>query len=96
MSRECYFDGSHGKQSLLFDGGEEKKEGGEKKKDLPEKVTTSEGLWMIIKQSVWPIFSSIFHPSYMMINVKLLGLIEASKKDCTDEEKKELSECMTG
>ena len=60
-------------------------------------MSSGEGLRMILWQSLSPIFGSLFHPSYMMVNVKLLGQIkEPLKADCTEQEKDDLVECMTG
>jgi len=71
MSR---FDRVVDREQSLLEGGEKKE-----KKKLPENVTQSEGLKMISKQSISPILGTIFHPSYMMMNVKLLGLVERKK-----------------
>lgn len=42
------------------------------KKD-PDDFTYVGGLWMITKVSIFPIIGMLFHPSYILVNTKLLG-----------------------
>ena len=37
---------------------------------------------MIYHQSIWSVFSSLAHPSYLMVNAVILGRIECLDKDC--------------
>ena len=73
-----------------------KYEGG-KKDSLPSEFTSLQGLSMILKLSFSPILGYLFHPSYMMINVKVLGLIKPPEGDqCSKPEAADTVECMNG
>ena len=55
---------------------------------------------MILNQSIWPIIGSVFHPTYMMVNVLLLGrIVKPDDKLCpaslTEAEKLQNIDCST-
>lgn len=39
-------------------------------------------MWLVCKVSVFPILGMLFHPSYMMINTRLLGQVQPDEKLC--------------
>jgi Na+-driven multidrug efflux pump len=43
--------------------------------DDVQDFTTCEGLKKIMRQSVWPIIGSLFHPTYLLVNAIVLGRI---------------------
>ena len=45
-----------------------------------------------------PILSMLFHPSYMMVNIKVLGMVQRDEGACTTffGEQVDTVECMTG
>ena len=43
---------------------------------VDDNFTLCEGLTMIFKQSLWPIIGMLFHPTYMLVNAKILGSID--------------------
>ena len=51
---------------------------------------------MIAENSVAPVLGAIFHPSYMMINTKILGSMKHDEEACKDPVKATTVECMTG
>ena len=42
---------------------------------IDENFTFFEGILMIMRYSIWPIVAMIFHPTYMLVNAKILGQI---------------------
>lgn len=40
------------------------------------------GLCMVMKTSIFPIIGMLFHPSYMLVNAKLLGRNEVDADAC--------------
>jgi len=51
--------------------------------DHPDYFTMSEGFMMIMKNSIFPIIGMLFHPSYMMVNAKVLGQVINNGPPCT-------------
>lgn len=47
---------------------------------VKEDTTTCAGLGMIFEKSWWHIFSSLFHPFYLLVNIKVLGMIETESE----------------
>ena len=37
---------------------------------------------MIFQRTMWPILGSIFHPTYMMVNAKILGQMTIDTEKC--------------
>ena len=47
---------------------------------IDDNFSFCEGLTMIFKQSLWPIIGMLFHPTYMLVNAKILGSIDKPAK----------------
>jgi len=58
-------------------------EGGDEKKD--EDLTTLQQLAMIADRSMWPIVGSLFHPTYMLVNAKVLGGMDPDAALCGND-----------
>jgi hypothetical protein len=50
---------------------------------------------MITKTSVFPIAGMIFHPTYMLVNAKLLGQTVIDETFCATDAAKGKSECLS-
>ena len=47
-----------------------------------ESIGLGQGLWMIFKQSLFPIIGMLFHPMYLLVNVQILGNMKVNETKC--------------
>jgi Na+-driven multidrug efflux pump len=80
------------KDKLVFEGGAEPK--GEV--EDPENFGLSGGMAMIAEKSVYPIIGMLFHPSYMLVNAKLLGQVVPDASVCPVGVEVDTIECVRG